>query len=281
MLQRLWQLGSVRLACGLLLGITALALLGPYIAPYPPLTTSSEILAHPSTAHLLGTDYLGRDVLSRLLSGSPLSVFTAVLVAIIALWVGAVPGILSVYLGPMFEWLSLRVVDTLIALPFLLFAVSMTALLGNGLIHAMVSVGVLTAPGCYRVARAAALSVARSQYVDAARLSGATLAWIVRKHVFSKVLPPIAIALAHTTGQGLVVVASLTFLGIGVQPPEPTWGGILASDLGYLSYRPYAPLFPAVLIMSTVWALNMLADAIRDVSGEAGRRLLEHKGAQP
>jgi peptide/nickel transport system permease protein len=275
--QRILQLGSGRLALSLLTFIFLLSVFGPLAAPYSPLTGSAEVLAHPSAAHVLGTDYLGRDVLSRLLSGSPVSVLGAVLVSLIALLVGTLPGILSVYLGSAFEWLTLRFVDTLIALPFLLFAVAMTALLGNGLTQAMVTVGILVAPASYRVARAATLSVARSQYVEAAMLAGASTGWIVRRHVFAKVLPPIAIALAGTMGTGLVVVASLTFLGIGVRPPEPTWGGLLASDLAYLSYRPYAPLFPTFLIMITVWAFNLLADAIRDVAGESGRTLLRHK----
>ena len=275
MLRRVLALRSGRLALGLLSVILFLAIFGPLLAPRSPLAGSADILMHPSAEYPLGTDYLGRCVLSRLLCGSPLSVAGAALVTLIALLVGAIPGILSVYLGSTFEWLTLRFVDTLIALPFLLFAVSMTALLGNGITQAMIVIGVLVAPACYRVSRAATLSVARSQYVEAAILCGATRSWIIRKHVWNKVLPPIAITLAGTMGNGLVVVASLTFLGIGVQPPEPTWGGLLASDLSYLSYRPYAPLFPTLLIMITVWAFNLLADAIRDVTGESGRALLE------
>ena len=254
--------------------ILFLAIFGPLLAPYDPLAGTDRPLTGPSWAHPFGSDYLGRDVLSRILAGSPVSVLSAVEVATIALLVGAVPGILSVYLGRIFEWLTLRFADTLIALPFLVFAVAMAALLGNGISQAMFAVGILLAPVFYRVARAATLSVSQSQYVEAAILAGASTSWIVRRHVWSKVLPPIAIALAHTMGTGLVVVASLTFLGIGVQPPAPTWGGILASDLGYLSYKPYAPLFPTVLIMVTVWAFNMLADAIRDVAGQSGRVLL-------
>jgi peptide/nickel transport system permease protein len=153
-------------------------------------------------------------------------------------------------------------------------AVAVTALLGNGLTQAMLVTGVLLAPAFYRVARAAALSVARSQYVEAAEISGASLPWIVRRHVWGKVLPPVAVTLAHTIGVGFVIVSSLTFLGIGVQPPAPTWGGLLASDLNYLSYQPWAPVAPALLIMATVWACNLLADAIRDVSGEGGRALI-------
>ena len=274
MVLRILRLPAGRFAVAFLLFIGFLAVAGPSLAPYDPLLGTDTVLAGPSPEHWLGTDYLGRDVLSRILVGSTISVLGAVQVALLALVVGGIPGILSVYLGRAFEWLTLRFVDTLIALPFLVFAVAMTALLGNGIPQAMLTVGILVSPLFYRVSRAATLSVARSQYVEAALLSGASTGWIVRTHVWSKVLPPIAVALANTMGVGFVVVSSLTFLGIGVQPPTPTWGGVLASDLGYLSYRPYAPLFTTALIMLTVWAFNLLADVIRDVAGESGRVLL-------
>ena len=264
-----------------LLGLIALlAAFGSWLAPYPPNKTVAAQLLGPSSQHLLGTDYVGRDVLSRLLAGAALSVWGALLVAIIALVFGAVPGILSVYLGRVFEWFSLRVIDTLIALPFLVFAVAMTALLGNGVFQAMFAVGFLLAPVFYRVARTATLSVARSEYVEAAVLAGASTGWIVRKHVRTKVLPPIAIALSSTIGIGLVVIASLTFLGIGVEPPNATWGGILASDLEYIAIQPYAPIAPIVLILVSVLACNLLADAVRDVSGEEGRQLLNAREAK-
>lgn len=269
----------------LLAVIVALAVFGPLLAPFDPLQGSDDILAGPSAAHLLGTDYLGRDVLSRLLHGAPLSVFGTALLGVIALVVGAVPGILSVFLGRSFEWVSLRVVDTLISLPFLVFAVAVTALLGNGLLQALVAVGVLISPLFFRVARAATLQVFGSQYVESAVLSGATTGFIVRHHVVKKVLPVIGVALAGALGAGLVVVASLSFLGIGVQPPTPTWGGDLAADLRYLPLKPFAPVFPAVLIMATVLSLNLLADALRDVSGQSGRALLARAsrsaGARP
>lgn len=280
MLRRVLSLTSGRIAVAVLAAIALLALLGPWLAPQDPLATSENTLAEASFTHWLGTDHLGRDVFSRLLDGSRVSVLGSLEVAVVALVVGAVPGILSVYLGRVFEWLSLRLADTLVALPFLLFAVAVIALLGNGITQAMLVTGTLVSPLFYRVARAATLTVARSPYVEAALISGASLGWIVRRHVWAKVLPPIAVALAQTVGVGFVIVSSLTFLGIGVQPPEPTWGGLLASDLGYLDYRPWGPVAPAVLIMATVWACNLLADAIRDVSGEAGRALLNQRKAR-
>jgi peptide/nickel transport system permease protein len=266
MIRRVLAQSTGRLAVGILSVIVFLAIFGSVIAPYSPLTNSATQLAHISGSHWLGTDYLGRDTLSRILAGSRASVIGAIEVAVIALFVGAIPGVLSVYLGRVFEWVTLRLVDTLISLPFLLVAVAVTALLGNGITQALLVVGVLLAPSFYRVSRAAALSVAHSQYVEAAQISGASTAWIVRRHVWSKVLPPISISMAYTVGAGFVVVSSLSFLGIGVQPPAPTWGGMLSSDLNYLSYQPWAPVAPALLIIATVWACNLLADAIRDVS---------------
>jgi peptide/nickel transport system permease protein len=280
MIRRVLSQPTGRIAVGILSVIVLLAIFGSVIAPQNPLTNSAAQLAPISASHWLGTDYLGRDTLSRLLAGSRASVVGAIEVAVIALFVGAIPGILSVYLGRVFEWVTLRLVDTLIALPFLLVAVAVTALLGNGITQALLVTGVLLAPNFYRVSRAAALSVARSQYVEAAQISGASSAWIVRRHVWSKVIPPISVSLAYTVGVGFVVVSSLSFLGIGVQPPAPTWGGMLSSDLSYLSYQPWAPVAPAVLIIVTVWACNLLADAIRDVSGEAGRALVNTRATR-
>ena len=280
MIKSVWCLASGRIAIVLLSVILFLAVFGSLLAPYAPNDTVGPQLAGPSSHFLLGTDYIGRDVLSRILAGAGLSVLGALLVAAIALVFGALPGVLSVYLGRVFEWISLRVIDTLIALPFLVFAVAMTALLGNGVFQALFAVGFLLAPVFYRVARSATLSVANSQYVEAALLSGASTWWVVRKHVWNKVTPPIAISLSTTVGLGLVVISSLTFLSIGVSPPQATWGGILATDLEYIALQPWAPAVPIALILIAVLACNLLADAVRDTAGEAGRQLLNAREAK-
>jgi peptide/nickel transport system permease protein len=280
MIKNVWRLTSGRIAIAALSVILFLAVFGSLLSPYAPNDTVGPQLTGPSSHFLLGTDYIGRDVLSRMLTGAGLSVLGALLVAAIALVFGALPGVLSVYLGRVFEWISLRVTDTLIALPFLVFAVAMTALLGNGVFQALFAVGFLLAPVFYRVARSATLSVANSQYVEAALLSGASTWWVVRKHVWNKVTPPIAISLSTTVGLGLVVIASLTFLSIGVSPPQATWGGILATDLEYIALQPWAPIVPIALILVAVLACNLLADAVRDTSGEAGRQLLNAREAK-
>ncbi|GAA1248641.1 peptide/nickel transport system permease protein [Microbacterium phyllosphaerae] len=268
---RLWRGGwSVRIALLVLVGVALLAVAGPALAPQDPLAqNASAALQEPSLAHLLGTDYLGRDVLSRLFAGAPASLISAVVAALIGLVLGAVPGALSAFVPRFAEWFSLRIVDALLALPFILFAIVFAALLGNGLVQATLAIGILVAPGFFRIARAATLRVRDSPYIDAAGYLGASAWWILRRHVWRQVAPNLVVASVSALGGALLAVASLTFLGIGVQPPAPTWGGMLSSDLGYLGQRPWGPLAPALAIIVTVGALNVVADAARDVLGAA------------
>jgi len=266
---RLWNAGAaVRVALVGLGLIVLVGIFGPALAPYDPLAQDTAIaLQGPTLAHWLGTDYVGRDVLSRLLAGAPVSLLAALLAMTIGLVLGAIPGVLSVFAPRIVEWTSLRLVDALLALPFILFAIAFAGLLGNGLWQAMAAIGILLAPGFFRVSRAAALSVTSAQYVEAATLLGASAAWQVRRHVWRSVAPTITVAAIGAIGGALLVVSSLTFLGIGVQPPAPTWGGMLASDLEFLSQRPLGPVAPALAIILTVGALNLLADAARDALG--------------
>jgi peptide/nickel transport system permease protein len=256
-LGRLWNAGwTVRAAVVLVVLVAVIAVTGPALAPYGPLVQNTAVaLQDPSLAHLFGTDYLGRDVLSRLLAGAPASLLSAL---------GAA---LSAFAPKIGEWLSLRAVDALLSLPFILFAIVFAALLGNGLFQATLAIGVLIAPGFFRIARAATLRVRDSQYVEAATFLGGSVWWVLRRHVWRQVAPNLVVASVSALGGALLAVASLTFLGIGVQPPAPTWGGMLASDLGYLSQRPLGPLAPALAIVLTVGALNLIADAARDVLG--------------
>ncbi|MFJ4999528.1 ABC transporter permease [Microbacterium sp. NPDC088619] len=266
---RLWRTGwSVRIALLVLVGVALLAVAGPALAPQDPLAqNASAALQEPSLGHLLGTDYVGRDVLSRLFAGAPASLLSAIAAALIGLVLGAVPGALSAFVPKFAEWFSLRIVDALLALPFILFAIVFAALLGNGLVQATLAIGILVAPGFFRIARAATLRVRDSQYIDAAGYLGASAWWILRRHVWRQVAPNLVVASVSALGGALLAVASLTFLGIGVQPPAPTWGGMLSSDLGYLGQRPWGPLAPALAIIVTVGALNVVADAARDVLG--------------
>ena len=277
-LARLWNAGwTVRAALVVIVAVAVVAVAGPALAPQDPLVQdTASALQEPTAAHLLGTDYLGRDVLSRLLAGAPASLISAFVAALIGLVLGALPGALSVFIPRVGEWLALRVVDALLALPFILFAIVFAALLGNGLPQATIAIGILIAPGFFRISRSATLRVRDSQYVEAAGFLGASVWWVLRVHVWRQVAPNLVVAGISALGGALLAVASLTFLGIGVQPPAPTWGGMLASDLGYLGQRPWGPLAPALAIIITVASLNLLSDAARDALGaDAGtaRRL--------
>jgi peptide/nickel transport system permease protein len=258
---------SARIALGILAIIAVMTAFGSLLAPQNPLAINAgQLFQGPSLHHLFGTDYLGRDVLSRVLAGTRLSVLTALEAVGIGLVLGCVPGIATVFLGRWFDFAANRVSDALMTLPSIFFAVAVTAALGNGLAQAMIPVGILLAPAFFRVTRAATLEHARAQYVEAAELLGASKAHVIRTHVLRKVMPNIAVTTASMTAAALLAVSFLTFLGIGVQPPAPTWGGILSSDLDYLSQAPWAPFIPGAIIAITVGALNALADAFRDRS---------------
>ena len=262
------RMPSARIALGILAVIAILTAFGSTLAPQNPLTINANALFQgPGAHHLLGTDYLGRDVLSRLIAGTRLSVLTALEAVGIGLVLGAIPGLATVFLGRWFDFIVNRISDALMTFPYVFFAVAVTAALGNGLVEAMIPVGILLAPGFFRVTRAATLEHARAEYVAAAVLLGASKPHVIRTHVLRKVLPNIAVTTASMTAAALLSVSFLTFLGIGVQPPTPTWGGILSSDLDYLAQAPWAPFIPGALIAVTVGALNALADAIRDRSG--------------
>ena len=262
------SLPSARVAVVILLGVLVLTFFGSALAPQNPLQINPNALFQgPSAAHLLGTDYLGRDVLSRLMAGTRLSVLTALEAVGIGLVLGAPLGVATVFLGRAFDFAANRVADALMTLPSIFFAVAVTAALGNGLVQAMFPVGILLIPGFFRITRAATLEFARAQYVAAAELLGGSKLHVIRVHVLRKVFPTIAVSTAIAVGAALLSVSFLTFLGIGVQPPAPTWGGVLSSDLNYLNLAPWAPFIPGALIAVTVGALNALADAYRDRTG--------------
>lgn len=267
-----WRLPIARAALTVLVIVAVLAVFGHQLAPQDPLAQdSAHILRGPSGAHPLGTDYLGRDVLSRLLAGTGLTVAGALEAVGAALALGIVPGLASLWLGRFFEWSALRAVDALMTMPFTLFAIAAVGVLGNGLHQAMLALGVLLSPLFFRVTRAAALGLRQAPYVEAAELMGASRSRVLRTHIWSKVLPTVAVTTAQALATSLLTVASLTFLGLGVQPPAPTWGGMLATDLGYLGQQPWAPVLPGALIMLTAGALHLLADAVRDSGGPAAQ----------
>jgi peptide/nickel transport system permease protein len=267
-LRRALRLRSAQIWLGLLALVVLIGIFGSWLAPQDPLAQdTAAILQGPGSAHWLGTDYLGRDVFSRLIDGTGRSLFGALEAVGVGMLLGVPAGLGSVVFGRVFEWVSLRFIDSLLTLPFIIFAVAVTGILGNGPHQAMLAIGVLISAFFYRITRAATLGLTSAQYVEMAELLGASRSWVIRVHVWNKVLPTIAVTTANCLAVALLAVSSLTFLGIGVQPPVSTWGGMLASDLNFLSQRPWAPVIPSLVIVLTVAACNALADAIRDTTG--------------
>jgi peptide/nickel transport system permease protein len=269
-LRRAWRLRIAKIALAVLAVIAILGVFGGVLAPDDPLAQNPLVaLQGPSAAHWFGTDYLGRDVFSRLIDGTGRSIVGALEAVGVGLVLGVLPGLASLWLGKTFEWVTSRLADALMTLPYIVFAVAVTGVLGNSLTPAMLAIGLLLAPRFYRIARAAGLGFTRAQYVEAAELFGASRWWILRTHIWSKVLPTLAVTAAQMSAAALLTVSSLAFLGLGVEPPAPTWGGLLSVDLQYLAQQPWAPLFPGLLIMISAGALNTLADAIRDSGATA------------
>lgn len=268
-----WREPVAKVSIMVLLAVAFLVVAGAWLSPHQALAQDPvNMLKGPSVNHLLGTDYLGRDVLSRLMSGTRISVAGAVEAVLTAMLIGILPGLASAWLGPRFEWGALRVADTLMVVPFTVFAIAVVGTLGNGLHQSMIAIGILMSPLYFRVTRAVTQGLRQQQYVEAAELMGASQWWILRRHIWAKVMPTLAVTSAQALGTALLVMASLTFLGLGVTPPAPTWGGMLASDLAYLTQQPWAPLFPGLMIMATVGSLNLLADVVRDATPDGVRR---------
>jgi peptide/nickel transport system permease protein len=275
-----FRLPSTRIAIFILVVVAVMVAFGSTLAPHGSLTQNiNDINQAPSLHHLFGTDYLGRDVLSRMMVGTRLSILSALEAVGLGLGLGTIPGVAAVFLGRWFDYAANRIADALMTLPSVIFAISVTAILGNGLVQAMFPIGILLAPSFFRVTRSVTLEYAQAQYVEAAELLGASKGWVIRRHVLRKVFPTIAVTTATVTAAALLTVSFLTFLGIGVEPPTPTWGGILSSDLNYLAQNPWAPFLPGAVIAITVGAVNALADALRD--HRPAYQLLTPAGAMP
>jgi peptide/nickel transport system permease protein len=268
---KLWrQTFATPLARGaglVLLVIALLAVFGPWLRPDSPTAQDVHaIFASPGGSHLLGTDNLGRDTLSRLIDGTRLTFEGALLSMLIGLGLGALPGMASAFVGRRTQFVSMRLVDAMLAFPPIIFAIAVIGAFGTGRWTASVAIGVLLAPRFFRIVRAETLGLVGSQYVEAAELVGASKPYVLRVHVFRKIVPTIAVTSATTMAEALLAVSALAFLGLGPPAPAATWGGMLADDLTYLSQDTYAAIWPGLAIVITVAALNVIADGLRDSS---------------
>ena len=242
------------------------ALAAPALAPYSPIASDyAAVRKAPSSAHLLGTDEVGRDVLSRLIWGARASLLAGVIPVTIALVLSIPLGLLSGCAGGWLDGLIMRITDAMLAIPFLIVAIALAAFLGPSLTNAMIAIGIAALPTFLRLARGTALALTTEDFVESARALGCSRLRIAVRHVLPNMVAPLLIQSSLTVAAAVIAEASLSFLGLGQQPPAPSWGSMLNAAQRYLSQAPWMAIYPGLMIFCIVMALNVFGDALRDV----------------
>ena len=259
-------------AAGFLLLMVVVAVLAPLLATKDPNAQAlRSVLESPSGEHWLGTDDVGRDVFSRLVYASRVSLLAASLAVSVALALGLVPGLVAGYARGRIDGLIMRLADAIMAFPPLILAVALVGVLGPGLTNAMIAVGIVFSPRFLRVTRGAALSIREETYIEAARGLGCGSFKIIRRHVLPNVLSPLIVQISFAAGTAMLAEASLSFLGLGVQPPDASWGAMLGRAFRFYDRAPWVVMFPGLAIALTVLAFNLLGDSLRDSIGREER----------
>jgi peptide/nickel transport system permease protein len=245
--------------------IVLLAVLAPVVAPYDPIEQDSQaIRARPSREHLFGADTFGRDVFSRVLYGGRQSLPVGLVAVGIAAVIGVAFGLLAGYRGGWIDSVIMRAVDMMLAFPGILLAMALVAILGTSLFNLMLAVGIASIPEYTRVVRGSVLSVREMEYVTAARVSGARDRAVMLRHILPNVLPPIIVLATLGIAGAIILGSTLSFLGLGIQPPTAEWGNMLSDGRSMLRHFWWVSLFPGLAIMLTVLAINLLGDGLRD-----------------
>ncbi len=261
----LFRAAPGRIGGCIILGLIVIALLAPIVAPYSPVKIDiPNRLTGPSAHHLFGTDDIGRDVFSRVLSGSRISLRVGLVSVSIALAIGVTLGMIAGFYGGIVDLIVMRVVDIMLAFPGFLLALAIVAMLGPSLTNAMIAVGIGGASGFARLVRGSVLSVKEKDYVTAAHVIGATNGRIMSKAVLPNVLAPIVVLATLEFPVAILAAASLSFLGLGAQPPSPEWGSMLVSGRTYITTAPWLINFPGLAIFITVLGFNLFGNAVRD-----------------
>ena len=243
-----------------------LAIMAPLLAPYDPLATDWGALRHPpSSSYWFGTDDIGRDVLSRVIWGSRASLMAGVVSVLIAMAVGVPLGILSGYAGGVTDIVLMRITDGLLAVPALILAIALAAFLGPSLTNAMLAIGIAAAPVFMRLARSEMLATLQAEYVEAARSMGYTNLRIVLRHILPNIMPVLLVQATLSIASAIIAEAGLSFLGLGQQPPAPSWGASLNAARSFISDAPWMSVWPGAFICLAVFGCNLLGDGLRDV----------------
>lgn len=248
--------------------VVAASLTAPVLAPYDPeFVDITKALEPPSREHLLGTDDIGRDVLSRLVFAGRISLMAAIMAVGVAVAIGLPLGLISGYFGGWVDQVIMRINDTLMSFPALILAVALIGFLGPSLRNAMLAVGLVFAPRIMRVVRGSTLSVREEDYIAASRVTGATPFFIAHRHLLRNIASPVIVQVTLSVGIAMLAESSLSFLGLGVQPPQASWGSMLRRGFSYMQFGVHLVLAPGLVLMSVVLALNVLGDALRDALG--------------
>ena len=262
---RLLRRPFVLLAAGVVLAFVAVALAAPRLAPFDPIAMNYLLVRKPpSSLHVLGTDEVGRDVLSRIIWGARASLLAGVIPVALAVTLSIPLGLLSGYAGGWIDAVIMRVTDAMLAVPFLIVAIALAAFLGPSLVNAMLAIGIAALPTFLRLARGTVLALKTEDYVEAARALGCSHRRVAGRHILPNMLPPMLIQGSLTVAAAIIAEASLSFLGLGQQPPAPSWGSMLNAAQRYLSQAPWMALYPGLVIFTLVMALNVLGDGLRD-----------------
>ncbi|OZI74631.1 ABC transporter permease [Bordetella genomosp. 12] len=249
----------------IVLFFVVMALFAPLIANHDPFQTSfMTIRKAPSATYWMGTDELGRDIFSRLVYGARASLMAGMVSVLIALIVGVPFGLAAGYFGGWTDSIISRATEALLAIPFLILAIALAAFLGPSLINAMIAIGVSAAPKFIRITRGQVLAVRNEDYVQSARALGASDLRIIARHVFPNVMPPLIVQATITIATAIIAEASLSFLGLGLQPPNPSWGSMLNTAKNFMTQAPWMSIFPGSAIFLAVLGFNLLGDGLRD-----------------
>ena len=258
------RLGVIGLAL-VSLSIVA-AIFAPWASPYDPNKIDPiHVLQSPSAAHWLGTDSLGRDVFSRILYGARVSLYAGLLVVSVSVIIGTIIGLVAGYIGGFVDSLLMRAMDALLAFPGLVFALAITAALGPGLTNAMIAIAVLSFPGAARLVRGETLSLRERDFILAERLLGASPWRILFRHILPNALAPIIVIASLRVGGAILLETSLSFLGLGVQPPTASWGSMVNEGSRFLERAPWIAMTSGGAIFLVVMGANLIGDAVRDI----------------
>jgi len=241
------------------------ALAASLIAPYEADNSDADRLLGPSRVNLLGTDELGRDTFSRIVYGAQASLQVSLIAVIVALLVGGTLGLVSAYYGGWVDGWTMRLVDILFAFPGLVLAIVIAGLLGPSRNNAMIAIGVAYAPAFARVIRGSVLSVMNEPYLESGRVAGAGAARLIFRHILPNIIAPTIVLTTVYLSSAVLAEAGLSFLGLGTQPPDPSWGGMLNAARSYMEISPWMAIAPGLAIMFIVLGLNFLGDGLRDI----------------